>query len=331
MMDRRRFVLVFGTVLLAFPRVGGAQTGPNAYTLGYLGQGKAVDAHEPDAPFAVLLRNLRAMGYVEGHNLTVEARFAEGRPGALEALAAELVRAGPQVIATPSAGVAEVLLRETRTIPIVALSAGQLEAEGAVKSLAKPGGNLTGMQLHSSETIGKRLQLLREIVPGLRRVAVLRGVPFEGPGFALYRDANDAAAAKLGIHARYVQFERPEELEPLFAQMSQEQDQALIVWGNPHLNAYRRQILDLTLRYRLPAIYDVRGLREELLVYAARHDDVYREAARYVDKILKGANPGDLPIGQAKTFDLVINVATAKALGITIPESLLLRADEVIE
>jgi putative ABC transport system substrate-binding protein len=186
------------------------------------------------------------------------------------------------------------------------------------------------MQLHSPEIIGKRLQLLYDVVPGLRRVAVLRGVPFEGPGFLLYRDANDAAAAKLGIRARYVQFEKPTDLDRLFEEMARERDQALLVWGNPYLNSYRKQIYDLTLRYRLPALYDVRGYPEELLVYAAKLDDVQREAATYVDKILKGANPGDLAIGQAKTFELIVNLKTAKALGLTIPQSILVRANEVI-
>jgi putative ABC transport system substrate-binding protein len=299
--------------------------------IGYLGQGSRSAALAPGSPFLALLNNLRALGYAQGQNLVVEARFAEGRPEDLSVLAAQLVSANPRVIAVVSAGIAEVVLEHTKTVPIVALQAGQLEAEPSVRSLAKPGGNLTGMQMHSPELIGKRLQLLREVVPDLRRVAVLRGVPFEGPGFMLYRDANDAAAAKLGIRARYVQFEKPADLERLFEEMARERDQALLVWGNPHLNAYRKQIFDLTLRYRLPALYDVRGLPEELLVYAAKLDDVHREAATYVDRILKGANPGDLAIGQAKIFELIVNLRTAKALGITVPHSLLLRADEVIQ
>jgi ABC-type uncharacterized transport system substrate-binding protein len=187
------------------------------------------------------------------------------------------------------------------------------------------------MQLHSPEVIGKRLQLLKEVVPDLRRVEVLRGVPFEGPGFLLYRDATDAAAAKLGIRARYVQFEKSADLDRLFEEVVREREQALLVWGNPHLNAHRKQIFDLTLQHRLPALYDVRGYSEELLVYAAKLDDVHREAASYVDKILKGANPGDLPIGQARSFELVVNLKTAKELGLTIPQALLLRADEVIQ
>ena len=301
------------------------------YTLGYLGQGAKSDAPATGNRLPGLLRNLREFGYIEGSNLTVESRYAEGHPEELAPLAAELIKANPQVIAVSSAGIAEVVLKYTKTIPVVALTAGQLQAEPSVKSLAKPGGNLTGMQLHSPELIGKRLQLLKEIVPDLRRVAILRGVPFDGPGFELYRDATDAAAASLGIRTRYFQFDQPEELPSVFERMAKEQDQALIVWGNPHLNAYRQQIFQLTMRYRMPAIYDVPGYREELLVYTATIDDVLREAALYVDKILKGAKPGDLPIGQPTRFKLTINLKTAKALGITIPQSLLLRADEVIQ
>ena len=330
MTDRRTFIAVFALAVCG-SRIAHAQQGAKVYTIGYLGQGSRASSLGPGEPLSSLLRHLRNAGYVEGANLKVESRFAEDRPERLASLAEELVRVNPQVIVVASAGLAEVVLRYTATIPVVALSAGQLEAEPRVGSLAKPGGNLTGMQLHSPELIGKRLQLLNDVVPGLRRVAVLRGVPFEGPGFDLYRDANDAAAARLGIRTRYVQFEKPDELPKLFEDMAKQGDQALLVWGNPHLNAHREQIFRLTMQYRLPALYDVPGYPGELLVYAAKRDDVQREGAGYVDKILKGANPGDLPIGQAKTFELIVNLKTARALGITIPQSVLLRASEVVE
>jgi putative tryptophan/tyrosine transport system substrate-binding protein len=330
-MSRGAFLAVLVSGLFAAANSIEAQQTSRQYVIGYLGQGSKSDELTPGKDLPTLLKNLRVLGYVEGQNLTVNARFADKRPEDLSALAAQLVESNPRVIVVRSVGIARAVLEHTRTVPVVALQAGELEAEPNVRSLAKPGGNLTGMQLHSPELIGKRLQLLREVVPDLRRVAVLRGVPFEGPGFVLYRDATDAAAAKLRIRARYVQFEKPADLERLFAEMARERDQALLVWANPHLNAYRKQIFDLTLRYRLPALYDVRGYPEELLVYAAKLDDVHREAATYVDKILKGANPGDLAIGQAKTFELIVNLRTAKALGITIPQSVLLRADEVIQ
>jgi putative ABC transport system substrate-binding protein len=219
-------------------------------------------------------------------------------------------------------------------VPVVALAAGELEAEPQVASLNRPGGNLTGMQIHSPGLIAKRLQLLSDVVPGLRRVAVLRGVPFEGPGYVLYRDANEEAATRLGIRARYVQFTAVAELEALFAEMAAQRDQALLVWGNPHLNLHRAEIAALALRYRLPALYDVRvpeASVDELMTYNARYADVVREAALHVDKIFRGAKPGDIPIGQARTFELVINLRVARKLGVSIPQALLLRADEVIE
>jgi putative ABC transport system substrate-binding protein len=330
-MDRRAFFGVLVGGLFAAANSVDAQQTSRPYVIGYLGQGSKSDELAPAKDLPTLLRNLRVLGYVEGQNLTVNARFAEGRPEDLSALAAQLVETNPRVIVVRSVGIARAVLEHTRTVPVVALQAGELEAEPNVGSLAKPGGNLTGMQLHSSEVIGKRLQLLGEVVPGLRRVAVLRGVPWGDAGFVLYRDANDAAAARLGIRARYVQFDKPAELDRLFQEMVRERDQALLVWANPHLNLYRKQIFDLTMRFRLPALYDVRGYPEELLVYAAKLDDVHREAATYVDKILKGANPGDLAIGQARSFELIVNLRTAKALGITVPQSLLLRADEVIQ
>ena len=171
------------------------------------------------------------------------------------------------------------------------------------------------MQLYSPESMGKRLQLLQEVVPGLRRVAVLRGVPWPRPGFVLYRDATDAAATTLDIRARYVQFERPEDLDLLFGEMVREREQTLLVWGNPHVYAHRKQIYDLTIRHRLPAIYDVASFKEVgLLVYAAKIEAVLREAATYVDRILRGANAGDLPIGQPKTFELIINLRSQRRL-----------------
>ena len=330
MMYRRTFIAIAVGAALAAPRRSDAQVAGKVYRIGYLGQDSKSSSLADGGTLATLLKNLGALGYVEGTNLTVESRFADGRPEVLGTLAAQLVQAKPELIAVASAGIAEIILEHTTTIPVVALSAGQLQAEPSVRSLAKPGGNLTGMQIFAPESHGKRLQLLQETVPGLRRVAVLRGVPFAGPGFELYRDATAAAAAKLGIRLRFVQFETINDLNRLFDEMVREQDQALLIWGNPHLNGYRKEIFDLTIRHRLPAISDSRVNAPDLIVYTAKFDEVQREAATYVDRILKGANPGDLPIGQPRTFELIINLKTAKALGLTIPQSLLLRANEVI-
>jgi putative ABC transport system substrate-binding protein len=330
-MNRRAFIAGVAGTLLAVPCSIEAQVAGRVYRIGFLGQGSKSSELADGSDLPTLLQNLRRLGYIEGTNLTIEVRFAGGRPEVLAALAAELVHAKPDLIAVPSAGLAEIVLEHTKTIPVVALGAGQLQAEPSVQSLAKPGGNLTGMQIFSPETMGKRLQLLQEVVPGLRRVVVLRGVPFEGPGYELYRDATAGAAAKLGIRVRFVQFETIDDLNRLFDEMVREQDQGLLVWSNPHLNGYRKEILDLMIRHRLPAITDVRRYPPDLMVYGAKMAAVQREAATYVDRILKGANPGDLPIGQPRTFELIINLKTAKALGITIPQPLLLRADEVIQ
>jgi putative tryptophan/tyrosine transport system substrate-binding protein len=330
-MDRRTFIAGVAGALLAAPLPAEAQTTGKVYRIGYLGQGSKSSNLEDGGAFPTLLQNLRALGYVVGVNLSVESRFAEGRTGVLESLAAELVQTRPEVIAVASAGLAQMVLKHTKTIPVVALAAGQLQVELNVRSLAKPGGTLTGMQLFSPETMGKRLQLLQEIVPGLRRVAVLRGTPFRGPGYELYRDATEGAATKLGIRVRFVQFETIDDLNRLFDEMVKEHEQALLIWATPHLNGYRKEIVDLMIRHRLPAISDVRVYSRDLMSYAAKLDDVFREAATYVDRILKGAYPGDLPIGQARTFELIINLKTARALGITIPQSVLLRADEMIQ
>jgi putative ABC transport system substrate-binding protein len=300
------------------------------YRIGFLTQVRQSDDFAGGTDLATLLRNLGDLGYVTGQNLIVEARYAEGRIERLPTLARQLAEAKPEVIVVPTAGVAEVVLQQTKTIPIVAMAAGVLEQFPEVRSLAKPGGNLTGMQLYSPESMGKRLQLLQEVVPGLRRVAVLRGVPFGGPGLELYRSATDAAAAILGIRMRYVQFETSGDLKRLFEEMDREHDQALLVWGNPHVYTYRRELQDLTVRHRIPAVYDAGVNPDGLLIYTAKIDPVLREAATYVDRILKGAKPGDLPIGQPKVFELIVNLKTAKATGLTIPRSLLQRADEVI-
>ena len=327
---RRRDVIALLASTAPWPFAALAQQAGKVYRIGYLGQTSQNDVLG-GADLATLITNLRDLGYVAGQNLIVLSRYAEGRIENLPALARELVDANPQVIVVPTAGVAEVVLQQTKTIPVVALAAGLLEQFREVSSLAKTGGNLTGMQLYSPGSMGKRLQLLQEVVPGLRRVVVLRGVPFHGRGFELYRDATDMGAKALGIRVRYVQFDSAEDLERLFDEVDREHDQALLVWGNPHIYTHRRLLQELTIRHRLLAVYDANINPEGLLLYTAKMEPVLHESATYVDRILKGANPGDLPIGQPKTFELVINLKTAKALGLIVPQSLLFRADQVIQ
>lgn len=301
-----------------------AQGARKQHTLAYLGEG------QDNAP-TWILKHLYPLGYVEGDNLAVVVRLA-GTPNQLPALAAELVKLKPDVIAVSNGGIAEIVHQSTKTIPIVAIGAGQLEGTAGVRSLAKPGGNVTGIQLNTHELIGKRLELLWRAVPDLRRVAVLRGVPFDGPRFTIPRDATEAVAAKLGIRVRYFQFHDSDDLARVFEEMVRERDQALVVWNNPHLNVHRKEIHGLAMKYRLPAVYNTFStVPGEFMIYAPRGLDYLREAALYIDKILKGANPGDLPIGTPARNRLVINLDTARALGLTIPQSLLLFADEVIE
>jgi putative ABC transport system substrate-binding protein len=331
-MDRREALNMFAAAgALAAARSAFSQQGKQ-YRIGYLGQGsRETDSVTTSGGLAVLIDALRSLGYIEGRNLTVEAAFADDRPKSVSDAASGLVRADLQLIAVPSAGLAMAVREHTRTIPIVALSAGSLEVADGVASLTHPGGNVTGMQLYNPETAGKRLQFLQNLTSNLRRVAVLRGVPFDGLGYRLYRDATVAAAEKLDVRVLFYQFETATDLPVRFEDFATNGDQALLVWGNPHLNLHRRQIHELAMRHRLPAVYDSRGVRDELLVYTANVPDVVREAATYVDKILKGAKAGDLAIGHAKTFELVVNLATAKLLGIVVPRSLLDFATEVIQ
>ncbi len=329
MIKRRRIVMAAGASLLVAHRLSLGQPAATIRRVGLLTfSSEATSAHLRTA----FRQGMQDLGWVEGKNVEYRFVYANGEVDRLDALAGELVGQKVDVIVVGSSQSAAAAHRATKTVPIVLAGVANAVGAGLVASLAKPGGNVTGMQLYSPETMGKRLQLLQEVVPGLRRVAVLRGVPWPRPGFVLYRDATDAAATTLDIRARFVQFEQPEDLDLLFEEMVREREQTLLVWSNPHVYAHRKQIYDLTIRHRLPAIYDVASFKEVgLLVYAAKIEAVLREAATYVDRILKGANAGDLPIGQPKTFELIINLKIAKALGLTIPQSLLRRADEVIQ
>jgi putative ABC transport system substrate-binding protein len=273
---------------------------------------------------------MRGFGWVEGRDFVFESLFAPEHLDDLPTLAARLVRTNPDVIVVQSAGLVDMLLKHTTTIPIVALSAGLLTVDEHVASLAKPGGIVTGMQLFSPELMGKRLQLLKELLPGLRRVAVLRGTNYPEALLAVYQDATDAAALALNIRVRYLRFDNSAELDGLFVDIVKEKDQALLVWANPHLLSNVRRIYELVTQYRLPAIYELRPFADGLMVYGPNLNTVTREATRYVDQILKGAKPEDLAIGQPRTFELLINTKAAQAIGLTIPQSLLLRADEVI-
>jgi putative ABC transport system substrate-binding protein len=275
-------------------------------------------------------QGLRDAGYVEGRDIVIEWRYAKGDYNRMPQLAAELVQRGVDVIAVDSTPGTQAAKRATSTIPIVMTSVADPVGSGLVANFAHPGGNVTGLSLLSDEIAVKRLELLKEAIPRLTRVAVIRN-----PGNPWHTRAVEylkAAAPSLSIELSIVGMRTPEEIGPAFAAVSRTHAQALYMTGDGLSLSHREMLIKLVSDARLPTIYWARHFVDEggLMSYGPNYVDSYRRSAGYVDKILKGAKPGDLPIEQPTLFELVVNLKTAKALGITIPESILLRADEVI-
>jgi putative ABC transport system substrate-binding protein len=323
---RRGFVSGLALAALSAPRRARAQQAAKVYRIAFL----ALTTAEPIAPqLSALKDGLRALGYVEGRNIAFESRYADGRLERLPGLAAELVGLRVDVIvagANPSIAAAK---RATETIPIVMGNAVDPVAAGFIASLARPGGNITGLSFDASQdTLGKHLATLKEIVPKLSRVGVLRQVE-SGTNFA----ALETAARQLNVTLEVVDVRSPDGFEGAVATMIGKRIGAFIVIGGPLTYMRRQQIADLALKNRLPGIHSLREYAQAglLISYGPNLPDLYRRAATYVDKILKGAKPGDLPVEQPTKFELVVNLKTAKALGLTIPQSLLARADEVIQ
>jgi len=275
--------------------------------------------------------SLRQRGYVEGQNIVLEYRSAESNER-LPALAAELVKRRPDAIVVPSYTPAMRAAKEaTRTIPIVVITAGDPVGSGLVASLAQPGGNVTGLTVMSPELAGKRLELLKEILPRLVRVAVLWN-PANPPKVVEWKETQ-VAATRLGLKLQSLEVRRPSDFDGAFAIAQKERAEALIMLADPLITSNRKRIVDFASRSRLPSTYTFRDSIDAggLVAYGPSRTDLFRRAAAYVDKVLKGAKPADLPVEQPTKFDLVINLKTAKALGLNIPASLLLRADHVIE
>jgi putative ABC transport system substrate-binding protein len=275
---------------------------------------------------------LRELGYVEGKTVLLELRFADGAPERIPQLARELVALKPDVIVATTDPAIAAVRRETQTIPIVMALSSDPAGAGFVASLARPGGNVTGLSTLSPETSAKRLELLREVVPGLSRVALLwtpdsRGNPLD------YKET-EAVARSLHVELQSIELFRVEDLDRAFSAVTKGRAQALIVpAGNPIIIARTDQVVSFAQRSRLPSIHGARQYVDAggLMSYGPNTADLFRRAAIYVDKILKGAKPADLPVEQPTKFELVINLKTAKAMGITIPKSVLLRADEMIQ
>jgi putative tryptophan/tyrosine transport system substrate-binding protein len=275
---------------------------------------------------------LRDLGYVEGRNITIAYRFTEGQDDRLPELVAELIHLKVDIMVTDGEAAIRAAQHATTTIPIVmAVSGGDPVGQGVVASLARPGGNITGLSLMLPEVSGKRLELLREAVPKLSHVAVLWNP--EGSGSTLVFKETQTAAHALGLQLQSLEVRSPDEFDQAFAAMTREHADALVVISNELFFGHRRQLAELTVRHRLPAMFHLREYAEAggLMAYGADAADMYRRAATYVDKILKGAMPADLPVEQPVKFDLVINLKTAQALGLTIPPSILFQADEVIK
>ena len=329
-MDRRAFIATVAGGLLAAPLAAETQQAAKVARIGWLGANPAPGRHMREA----FLQGLRDLGYVEGRNVVVEYRFAEGKLERYPALAAELVALKVDVIVAPITLAALAAKRATKTIPIVFAAVGDPITDGLVTSLARPGGNVTGLSVLSSELVGKWLEQLKQAVPGVSHVAVLWQ-----PGAASARTEQDmlkegeVTARALGVRPQFVEARGPADLDRAFSDMTKARAGALTVLPGNMFFSERRRLVGLAAKNRLPAVYPSREYVDAggFMSYAPNGADLFRRAATYVDKILKGAMPGDLPVEQPTKFELVINLKTAKALGLTIPPSLLQRADQVIE
>jgi ABC-type uncharacterized transport system substrate-binding protein len=326
MTDRRAFLLVGFGGLLVRPRLVAAQRPGKTPRIGLLTWEGCLSA---DSAFG---QGLRDLGYRWGGTIEVVCRSAEGDYGRLAAASRELAVQNVDVIAALTHITAYAAQRATRTIPIVMIASGDPVRTGLVASLGRPGGNVTGLTYYVADLVEKRLQLLKEIVPRVVRVGVLEN-PESDHVFGLYRQDTERAARTIGVQLVKADVSRPPDLERGFERVVGAGGQGLLVLTDPMLSANAQRIADLAAQHRLPAIYWAPWFVEAggLVAYSPDYAAMMRRAASYVDRILKGARPADLPVEQPTKFDLVVNLKTARALGLTIPESLLVRAGRVIE
>jgi len=317
-------------VVFAAPLAAEAQQAAKIPRIGYLTGSLAASPHLPEA----FRQGLRDLGYVEGRNVVIEYRDAGGNFERLPALAAELVALKVDVILAGGTPHALAAKHATRTIPIVFAGATGPVENGLVTSLARPGGNVTGLSNLAQELVGKRLEHLKQAVPGVSRVAVLwqPGAFGDRTEKGLRKEAEVAARA-LGVRVQFVEARGPADFDRAFSEMTRARADAVAVLSGVMFNTERRRLVDLAAKNRLPAVYATRDGVDAggLMSYGPNNADLFRRAATYVDRILKGAKPGDLPVEQPTKFELVINLKTANALGLKIPESLLRRADHVVE
>ena len=322
--ERRKFLATLGGAAAAWPLAARAQQAMPA--VGYLGTTTPSTAGQWTAAF---VQRLRDLGWIESRNVKIEYRWAEGRSERFAEIAAEFVRLKVDVIVTSGAAVLAAK-QTTSVIPIVFAAASDPVGGGLVASLAHPGGNVAGLSIQATDLATKRLQLLREVVPDLRRLAMMANAGY--PAAVLEESEVQAAAHTLGLEVATLEIRQAEDIAPAFEALQARAD-ALYVVSEPLVNTYRIRVNNLALGARLPTMHGFRELVEAggLMSYGPNFPDLYRRAADYVDKILRGAKPAELPVEQPTKFDLVINLTTAKALGLEVPPTLLARADEVIE
>jgi putative ABC transport system substrate-binding protein len=325
-MRRREFIKVIAGSAAAWPLAAGAQQSGKVPRIGYLSPAGAMPRDE------AFRHRLQELGYIDGKNIIIEYRFAEGKFDRLRALAEELVRLEVDVIVTAVTQASLAAKHATKTIPIVFAAVSDPLGTGLVASLARPGANVTGTAAMSADVVGKSLELLREAVPAVSRVAVIWNPDNAIFQAQMLRDTQ-LAAGRLGIELSIVAVRGPHEFEPAFAGIASMQVGALMVLSDPAYSPYAARMADLANKSHLPAMYSVReyAIAGGLMAYGASFTVLYRRAADYVDKILTGTKPADLPVEQPTKFEFVINLKAAKAIGLAIPPTLLARADEVIE
>ena len=329
MMNRRAFLRTLSAGLLAAPLAAEAQQAGRVPRIGFL---NLTSPSDRPSHLDAFRQRLRELGWVEGQNIVIDYRYAEGRVDRLPDLAAELVRLKVDLIVSGGTQAATAAKNATETIPIVMIAVRDPVGTGLIASLARPGGNVTGVSGYAGlEIVAKQLELLKETVPKIRRVAILSN-PANAYHQLAIREVN-VAARSLGVQLQLLEARGPNEFDGAFAAMAKERVGALLVLSDAIFGSHRTRLADLAARSRLPAAYGVRESVEAggLMSYGPSFLDLHRRAATYVDKILKGANPAELPVEQPTKFELVINLKTARTLGVTIPPSVLARADHVIE
>jgi putative tryptophan/tyrosine transport system substrate-binding protein len=323
---RRQFITLLGGTAAAWPLAARAQQPGKSPTIGFLGTATPSDMSQW---VAALSQRLRELGWIEDRTIAIEYRWAEGRSERYVEIADEFVRLKVDAIVT-TGGAVVAAKQATSVIPIVFAAAVDPVGDGLVASLARPGGNATGLSIQATDTSGKRLELLREVVPGLRRLAIMGNVGY--PAVVVEMGAVQAMARNLGVEVATLEIRQAEDIAPAFESLKGRAD-GLYVCADPLVTARRVRINILALGARLPTVHGFRELVDAggLMSYGPNFPDLFRRAADLVDKILRGAKPADIPVEQSNKFDLVINLTTAKALGIAVPPLLLARADEVIE